>query len=533
MGKRFGKNPHVIGWQLDNEYNRVCYCERCQRLFQEFLKAQFGSLDLLNERWATRYWSETYSNWEQIPIPIGPHNPGLMLEFKHFITGSYRQFQKIQLDTLRPFLDPDVWVTHNFMGWFDGFDHYEIAKDLDMASWDWYVGTGHLDYLNSGAIHDLTRGFKQSNFWLMETQPGHVNWASINNDLNKGEMRRMAWHAVAHGADAVLYWQWRSALGGQEQYHGSLVDQSGQPRPLFEEVKQLGQEFKAASKLLEGSTIKSDIAILNCYDSRWSIRWQSHHKDFTYESHFYNYYRPLAARNLNIDVISADEPLDGYALVIAPGLLILKDHRVEHIREFVHNGGTLVLTLRSGMKDKYNALLPTRAPGELSELAGVEVEDFYVLQEPIPVKGDFLEGTSRLWAERLKILDQQRTIPLARYGKANGWLDGQPAVTVHPYGKGTVYYVGAYLDEDSQAILLDHILASSGLESAIKASPSIEIHSRTGVSGEAIFILINHSPKEQVIPISWPFIEHLGCPTEKGRLLLPPNGIAILTRRDK
>jgi beta-galactosidase len=159
MGKYFGSNPNVIGWQIDNEYNRVGYCDQCRSLFQQFLADKYGSLDVLNQRWTTAYWSQTYSTWEQIPLPIGYHNPGLMLEFKHFITESYCKFQKMQLDTLRPYLPPGVWATHNFMGWHDGYDHYEIAKDLDMVSWDWYVGTGHHDYLTSGAIHDLTRGF--------------------------------------------------------------------------------------------------------------------------------------------------------------------------------------------------------------------------------------------------------------------------------------------------------------------------------------------------------------------------------------
>jgi len=189
MGEPFGGSTDVIGWQLDNEYNRVCYCDRCRKLFQEFLAEKYGSLDALNERWTTRYWSQTYSAWDQIPIPIGSHNPGLMLEFKRFVTESYRRFQQLQLETLRPHLRDDVWVTHNFMGWFDGFDHYELSEDLDLASWDWYVGTGHHDYLTTGAAHDLTRGFKRRNFWLMETQPGNVNWRSINNLLNKGEAR--------------------------------------------------------------------------------------------------------------------------------------------------------------------------------------------------------------------------------------------------------------------------------------------------------------------------------------------------------
>jgi beta-galactosidase len=532
MAKRFGKNAHVIGWQIDNEYNRVCYCERCQGLFQQYLKEKFGSLDTLNERWATRYWSETYSAWEQIPIPIGSHNPGLMLEFKHFITESYRKFQKIQLDILRPNLNPDVWVTHNFMGWYDGFDHYEIAKDLDMVSWDWYVGTGHLDYLTSGAIHDLTRGFKRRNFWLMETQPGHVNWSSINNELNQGETRVMAWHAVAHGAEGVLYWQWRSAIGGQEQYHGTLIDQSGQPRPLYQEIQLLGQDFKAASELLADSVVKSGVAILNCYDSRWSIHWQRHHKEFDYVAHFNSYYSPLAARNVNVDVISADEPLDGYRLVIAPALLILDENRVEHLKEFVKRGGTLILTLRTGMKDKFNALLPTRPPGPLAEIAGVEVEDYYALQNPIPVKGRLFEGTSKQWAERLKILDPKLTIPVAHYGNANGWLDDQPAITVHPFGRGMVYYVGAYLDEASQQVLMDHILTTSEIK-PFTAPANIEVRKRIGKTGEDIYIVINHGRTEQVVQLPWPSYEHLDQQEVKGAIKLPPYGVAIVTKQAK
>ena len=124
LAERFGQNPHVIGWQVDNEYNRVCYCERCRRLFQEYLAAKFGSLDALNARWSTAYWSQTYSAWEQIPIPIGGHNPGLMLAFKQFVTECYRRFQRRQLDVLRPHLRHGVWVKQHIMGWFGGVDHY-------------------------------------------------------------------------------------------------------------------------------------------------------------------------------------------------------------------------------------------------------------------------------------------------------------------------------------------------------------------------------------------------------------------------
>lgn len=530
MAARFGKHPNVIGWQIDNEYNRVCYCERCQGLFQQYLKEKFGSLEALNRHWSTNYWSQTYSAWEQIPLPRGPHNPGLMLEFKHFTSDSYRKFQLMQVKALRPYFRSGTWITHNFMGWFDGFDHYTLSKDLDLASWDWYIGSGHHDYLKTGAIHDLTRGFKRCNFWVMETQPGNVNWSPLNNMLNKGEARLMAWHAVAHGADAILYWQWRSALGGQEQYHGSLLDQAGQPRPFYEEARQLGSEIKGVSDLVSGSTVKAPVAMLNCYDSRWSIGWQRHNNDFDYLEHFNRYYRPLSARNLEIDILSADETLDGYTLVIAPAMLILSEKRFARLKKFVQDGGSLILTLRTGMKDEYNSLLPARQPGTLAEMAGLEVEEYYALAEPVPVKGTLFNGTSNLWAERLKIVDENRTTVIAHYGTCNGWLDGQPAVAAHRYGKGTVYYIGACLDEVSQQTLIDTILEATGVQ--FNSTPAgIELRTRWSPNGDEIHFVLNHTRTEQTVTLPWSGIELLSGEALSGKIELAPYGVAIILQK--
>ncbi len=138
------------------------------------------------------------------------------------------------------------------MGFFDGFDHYIITKPLTFASWDDYVGKGHLDPDRNGLTHDLTRGFKRENFWVMETQPGAVNWAPLNNFLNRGEARAMAWQAIAHGADDVNYWQWRSALNGQEQYHGTLLGPDGTPVPFYDEVNQTAHEFGKVQSRFQG-----------------------------------------------------------------------------------------------------------------------------------------------------------------------------------------------------------------------------------------------------------------------------------------
>jgi beta-galactosidase len=533
LGERFGPNPNVIGWQFDNEYHRVCYCDRCRRLFQDFLQDVYGSLEVLNERWSTRYWSQTYSAWEQIPIPIGLHNPGLMLEFKHFITESYRKFQRLQVDALHSYLPEGVWMTHNFMKWYDGYDHYIMSKDLDITSWDWYVGMGHHDYLSSGVLHDLVRGFKQKNFWLMETQPGSINWKPINTTLDRGEACAMAWHAVAHGADAVLYWQWRSALGGQEQYHGTLVDQSGQPRPFYEEAKQLGKEFETVSPILVGSEIKANVAMLNDFESLWAIQWQPHHQDFDYIEHFTHYYRPLALMNVPVDVISARGLLDtiklvGYRLVIAPALLFQNQGMVEALKKYVFQGGHLVLTIRCGMKDGYNALLPQRQPGGLAEMSGVEVEEYYALQEPVPVIGNWFSGQSDLWAERLILIGEKTAHVVARYGKSNGWLNNRIAMTVNSYGKGLVYYVGAYLDRPTQQVFFKRVLKTANI-TTIVTSPGIEISPRVRSNGEVVYIVINHTSSVKILHMPWSSLEHITGTEYTTEFNLPPYGVAVVT----
>jgi beta-galactosidase len=531
MGARFGANANIIGWQLDNEYNRVCYCDLCHAGFRDFLKEHYGSLEELNQHWSTAYWSQAYSSWEQIPIPIGGHNPGLMLAFKRFVTEGYRRFQKLQLDALRPYLVPGVWVTHNFMGWYDGYDHYALSEDLDMVSWDDYVGSGHYDRVAHAAVHDLTRGFKRQNYWVMETQPGSVNWASVNNALNRGEARAMAWQGIGHGADGILYWQWRSALGGQEQYHGTLVDQSGQPRPFYSEVQRLGRDLAASGSILAGSKpAPAKIAILNDYESRWAIQWQKHHQDFDYVQHLLSYYRALAEQNIAVDIVSAGAPLDGYKIVIVPSLLLVDEALAKRLEEYVHKGGYLVLTPRTGMKDRHNALLPLRQPGPLRELAGVEVEEYYALQEPVDVTANWFNGSTSLWAERLKIVNNSQLSVIAHFAASNGWLDDQIAITVRGHGYGLVYTLGACLDEGSMPIFLERMIKMANILPALKTPAGLEACKRVRPDGQEVFILINHEFNVRQIELPWEADEHISGQRLSGKSRLMPYGVAVLTK---
>ncbi len=530
MATRFGHNPWVIGWQIDNEYAALSYDDATKADFQDWLKAHYGTLDNLNARWTTSYWSETYSNWNQIPIQTTYGNPGLLLSWKRFVSDTWRKYQKNQLDVIRP-NSANQFITTNMMGWFDGYDHYTVAQDLDLASWDDYVGEGQLDPYKNGAAHDLTRGFLRKNFWVMETQPGFVNWAKINNSLDKGEVRAMAWHDVGHGADAVSYWQWRSALNGQEEYHGTLVGPDGTPVPLYSEVQQIGQEFAKAGPALAGTSVQSDVAILHSYDSRWAINWQRHNANYDPVEEIVAYYKPLRDLAQSIDIVNPTAPLSQYKLVVAPGLNVLSDAEAKNLIDYVQNGGNLVLGQRSAMKDADNSLQVERQPGPLVSLLGGRVEQYYALIDPVPVSGTWstaaARSTSKEWAELLSTSSPDTRV-LMRYGKSNGWLDNQPAAITRKVGKGSITYIGAWLDPATMATAAKWMTSMSGVKAKFGPVPTgVDVYPREGANGK-VFILVNFAKTPQTITTPTPMHDVLKGGTVH-TLQLPTYGVSVLS----
>ena len=417
-----------------------------------------------------------------------------------FVSDTWRSYQKNQLEVIRANADPRQFITTNMMGWFDGYDHYTVAQDLDLAAWDDYVGQGHLDPVKNGAAHDLTRGFKGKNFWVMETQPGGVNWAAINNWLDKGEVRAMAWHDIGHGADTVSYWQWRSALNGQEQYHGTLVGPDGTPDPLYTEIAQIGREFEKASPALAGTSVKSEVAILHSYDSRWAIEWQKHNKNYDPVDEILSYYGPLRAIAQSVDIVPPTASLSQYKLVVAPGLNVLTDAAAKNLINYVNNGGHLVLGQRSAMKDDDNGLWPQRQPGPLTDLLGGRVEQYYALVDAVPVEGKWGTGEGQLWAELLSAKEPDVEV-LMRYGKSNGWLDGQPAAITRKVGKGRITYLGAWLDKKTMTEAANWMTDVSGVKPALGPVPDgVEVYPRYGAKG-AVYILVNFSKTPRTVKL--------------------------------
>ena len=530
MAVRFGHNPNVVGWQIDNEYTEDSFDNEAKQLFHDWLQARYGTLDQLNAHWVTAYWSQTYSSWDQIPMSTSRGNPGLMLDYKRFVTDQWRGFQKNQIDALRPRIDAKQFITTNLggLGWANRFNRRVVAGDLDLITWDTYVGQGHLEPYRIGATHDLVRGWLNKNFWVMETQPGTVDWAGVSNSLDRGETRALAWEAIGHGADCVAYWQWRSALNGQEQYHGALVGPDGAPLPIYDELAQTARETTKAAPFFAGTAPNSQVAILHDYDSRWAIDFNKFSNRWDNIDVLLTYYRPLRELTQAVDIVDPAFALDRYKLVVAPGLNVISKELAQHLTEYVERGGHLVLGPRSGMKNEFNALNVERQPGPLVATLGGRVEQFYALLEDAPVSGAWGSGRATIWAERLETKASDCEVVM-RYGASNGWLDGQPAAITRKVGRGRITYLGAMLDAALMCGSAKAWLANAAVNSLTLAVPSgIEVCRRVGKSGE-VFVVLNHATAavEFALPEKMTDVLDGG---ETASLRLAPHGVAVLSQ---
>jgi beta-galactosidase len=421
------------------------------------------------------------------------------------------------------------------MHWFTGFDHYTVHRVLDIAAWDDYFPDGHLDANLNAAEHDLVRGYKRKNFWLMETQPGHVNWGAVNASLPPGVTREMAWQAVGHGADAVLYWQWRSALNGQEQYHGSLLGADGTPVPIYAEIAQVGAEFERFNEALAKSgfgsmtdaTPRARVAILNSYDSNWAIDFQRHTNKFDYVTQVTDVYRAVEPLAQTVDIVSADADLSQYAVVFAPALNVLPDATAKQLTEYVRSGGTLVLGPRSGMKDVDNALQVERQPGPLADVLGGHVVQYYALDAPVPITGELGQGSTAVWAETLQATDASAKV-LMSYGASDGpsWFAGKPAALTREVGKGRITYVGATLDRGLMDKLAVWALGRAAVKPILAGVPAgVELMQRVNGKGDRVWVLINHGAATQTVNAAG--VDLLTGETVT-RVELAPHGVAVM-----
>lgn len=545
LARRFGHNPNVIGWQIGNEPTEDSLDDAAAADFRAWLRAKYGTLESLNEHWMTWYWSQTYDTWDEIAPGTGRGNPGMQLDYLRFVSDEWRDFHRNQIEAIRHYADPRQFVTANLggLGWADRFNRHELAQELDVAAWDdyvarqeidlsrrtaRYVGLEHFDPWRNGATHDLVRGWKQRNFWVLEMQPGFVDWAPVSSAVERGVTRDMIWQAIGHGAEGISFWQWRPGWGAVGQYHGSLVGPDTTPVPVYAEVQRAAAEMAVAGPVFAGTTLQSEVAILHDYDSRWAIDFHLQTQRYDQVEVLLSYYRALRERVQSIDIVDPSSELARYRLVVAPSLNVLPSELAGRLEAYVRNGGHLLLGPRSGMKDEFNALYHERQPGPLAGPLGGRVEQYYALVDDVPVAGKWGTGDATIWAEQLSAKAPDTEV-LLRYGRGNGWLEGEPAAIQRRLGRGTIAYLGAVLDPALMRAAAKTWADEAGVDPApITAPDGVEVCRRAD-AGREVFVVINHGKTDATVRLPGPMTDAVKG-GEVRALNLPPREVVILVR---
>lgn len=532
LSERYVRHPAVIGWQTDNEFSFTdCQCTACSEAFREWVRTRYNTLEQLNQAWGTVVWSGEYSDWEQVTPPYGGspfQNPSFLLDYSRFQSDSIVAFQTMQIEIIRHNC-PDHFVTHNFHSYPQKADQYKIGQDLDFASFDYYPNpspnkTDTAPY--SGALSlDLTRGIKRRNFWIMEQLSGPPGcWFPMWRTPQPGFLRAYSWQTIARGADAVVHFRWRSATIGAEQFWHGLIDHSNVPGRRFKEFQQLCTEVNSLGERLQGSTLQNEVAILHSHDQLNALRIQPQAEGLEYYENIKVWHRALTKWGISTDVIHSSEALDGYKIIIAPHLYLLDENTAERLQAFAADGGILVLTHRTGVKNDNNRCVMASLPGMLSACSGVRVTEYD------PVGGDQIQirdekgniYTASQWADVLE-LDTAQAIAVY----ADQFYAESAAVTQNNWGKGAVYYVATQPDEAYLSQLLQTIAEQCGLSEIHSLPDGVQVTTRSGPNGTFRFIL-NLSPESVSIPLQASYTSALDGTIQGTRLELGPYDIEIL-----
>ncbi|TAM52232.1 MAG: beta-galactosidase [Paraburkholderia sp.] len=507
LTRRYAAHPAVIGWQTDNELAaNDCHCEYCTRSFRGWLQTKYGSLDNLNREWGTVVWSGEYSDWNQVTTPLGgsPYlNPSFLLDFRRFSSDAVADFNRFQAALIRKH-SPGKFVTHNLWGYPVSADYYDMFDSMDFASVDYYPATDLLDDAKSKMYHgaltlDLTRGVKRRNFWVMEQLSGTPGcWYPMSRTPFPGMIRAYAWQSVSRGADTIVQFRWRSARIGAEQFWHGLLDHHGQPGRRFKEFVRFSQEMSKLAPLLEGTTLEHEVAMLFSHEQLNAFQIQPQADGFDYLGNFKRLHRALLTMGVGADVIDWRQDLRGYRLVIAPMLYLIDDVMASSLTEYVEQGGTLVLTTRSGVKNMNNVCLPDRLPNLLTSLTGVEVDEYDPVGKDIQTLSlDTGEGlSSSQWCD---VLTPVAAETIATY--ASEYFAGRAAITRNVRGKGMAYYIGTVLDQLSTQVLMRRITQDAGIGGGLELPDGVEIAVRSAGQKRVTFVL-NLSKETQRVSIA-------------------------------
>ncbi|MDE1549089.1 beta-galactosidase [Jeotgalibaca caeni] len=538
IAERYGSHPNVKVWHISNEYSGECYCDNCAKAFRIWLKEKYKTIEAVNEAWNFDFWSHTLYDFEDIVPPnyLGDGVSdtmaafaGISIDYRRFMSDSLLNNFIMEKEIIRKY-DKERPVTTNFMGAYKGLDYFKWAKEMDIVSWDNYPGL-NTSWSHVAMNHDLMRGMKNGqSFMLMEQTPSQQNWQPYNSLKPPGRMRVQSYHAIAHGADTIQYFQLRRSKGGCEKFHGAVIEHVGHENTrVFREVAELGKELEQLGNCHIGAETPSKVAILFDWDNYWALEYTSGpHKDLYYVSQIQQYYDAFYRRNIAVDMIPMDADFSAYDVILAPVFYMVKEGMGEKVETFVEEGGTFLTTFMSGIVDQSDNVHLGGYPGPLRKTMGIWVEEIDALppDESVQIHGE--SGETYQGEMLADLIHSEGATVFATY--ASQFYAGIPVVTHNSFGKGTAWYVGtvpnqALLDAIVHQIVLKNNVVGFGIQ-----PDGIEITKRVKGDQEFIFIM-NHGEKPVRIEIDLEgYINLLTKESFEKTEELPPYGVKILSK---
>jgi beta-galactosidase len=520
VAERYGKHPAVAFWQTDNEFGChntvVSYSPAALQRFRGWLKHCYGTIDALNTAWGTVFWSMEFRSFDEIDLPVATvteAHPTHRLDYRRFASDEVVRYNRMQTDIIRAH-SPQRPVAHNFMQLFTEFDHYKVAADLDVATWDSYplgaleeqwfdpsikskwLRTGHPDFASFN--HDVYRGMSKLPFWVMEQQPGPVNWAHWNPAPLPGMVRLWSWEAFAHGAGCVSYFRWRQAPFAQEQMHAGLNTPDNRLDMGGAEASVVAKEIEQVLEADGESKVSTKVALVWDYEAKWLFEIHPQGADFHYPRFAFEYYSALRSLGLDVDVIPLDAPLDGYKMIVVPPLPVVPADFADRLAA---SGAQVVLGPRTGSKTVNLTIPAALPPGEgIAKLIPIRVWRVESMRPNVTEKVD-QRGEARHWRD---FIETSNGVQIEAT-----FSDGHPAIV----RSGSVLYLASLFDET----LTQDIFLTVAKASCLDAAPlpeGIRISRRGGLT-----YVFNYSATPYRIPAAASSIV--------GQEEVEPQGVAI------
>ncbi|MGP4038573.1 beta-galactosidase [Gracilibacillus sp. D59] len=546
MVEHYRDHPAVVGWQIDNEINceiSMFYSEADTLAFREWVKNKYGTLDNLNEAWGTVFWNQTYTDWEQVFLPRptvnNSQNPHQSLDEKRFISDSAIRFVKMQSDLIRS-LTNKQWVTTN--GMFGHLDNHRMTKDaLDFYAYDSYPNFNKIiEDSSTKQLRDRKWSLNLStvrsmggNFAIFEQQAGPGGWVNrIEQPTPRpGQLRLWTYQSMAHGADLLLYFRWRTATKGSEIYWHGINDYHNLPNRRISEIKQTSNEIKTIGSKLFGSSYVAKTAILMDYDNEWDgeeDKWYGSFIGKSREAWFKAFqYHHIPVDIFNVHTETKLDDLLKYEVLVYPHAAIMTESTAELLTQFVEQGGQIVFGSRTGYKDVTGQPYMKAFPGTIKELVGITVEEYTLLNgwQENPDVRLFNKKLVETFGfnEVLRIEDDDVEV-VGTY--ENAFYEGKPSLTKRKVGKGKAYYFGGVFDYEIATMVLEDLQVTD-YKDMFKLTEEIELAVREK-NGETLFVLMNYSKDEQVVELKQEMTDLLSGKTINGKKQLHAYDVVVL-----